>query len=161
MIVRSRPGRDSMMSTTRMIQKSTQPPKKPEIAPVTRPMSRPTVTDRIETHSDARAPQKIRDRMSRPWRSVPSRCWNDGGWKGRVDDRAGGRVVGRDERGEDRHEDEEPDQEEADHRRRVADEAVGGVAPQARALDRLLEDLLEGDRAGGHQEYLIRGLRYA
>ena len=52
---------------------STQPPKKPAIAPVTIPIDSPTDTETIPISSDSRAPKMMRDNSSRPRSSTPSR----------------------------------------------------------------------------------------
>ncbi len=67
-------GTVSWMSASRMITPSTQPPRKP----ASRPSSTPVVTDSTMAASpiisDTRVPQRMAEKTSRPWLSVPSRC---------------------------------------------------------------------------------------
>ena len=75
----TRPGKAIIMSATRMITASTQPPKYPASMPRKEPITNTTATSMNVEDSDVRAPYSTRTKMSRPILSVPKGCSALGG----------------------------------------------------------------------------------
>ncbi len=75
---RMMPGKAKTRSARRMITLSTQPPKKPAIPPSTAPMIMAAMTRMTASGSVIRAPNRTREKTSRPSSSVPNQCAQDG-----------------------------------------------------------------------------------
>jgi len=67
-------GNDMRTSTARMIRVSIHPPLNPAIRPNIVPITMAMLTEETETARETRAPQIIRERVSRPKSSVPNKC---------------------------------------------------------------------------------------
>ena len=160
-IVRSRPGRDRTMSTSAH---------HPEVDPAAdEAADRPV--DQAEGQADRDRqdgdPERRAGAPDDPRQDVPALDVGARGGAGRSAAGSGrsrwalplvglyGATAGRG----DGHDHEQDDQARGRPWRPGCDAAAGRVQPEARALDRLVEDLGQGD--AGHQEYLIRGLRKA
>src|SRR5690625_4697905 len=78
-MARSTAGKANSRSMRRMITSSVQPPKKPARAPSRTPAKVEMLTAMSATRTDTAAPWRMREKMSRPNSSVPSRCAADGG----------------------------------------------------------------------------------
>ena len=121
-------GKASRMSTKRMSSRSTQPPKKPDTAPVGRPISVPMPTEIRPMVSEMRAPKRQREKTSRPSGSVPNQCSADG--PRRLDAEIEGVLgVGRHERRGHGHHGERQHHRETDDASLVLQEAADGGRP--------------------------------
>src|SRR3954454_22097440 len=75
------PGIESRTSVVRMRIASILPPRPPASAPMIIPITSAMITALTPTCRLICAPYRIRLNWSRPWRSVPMTCADDGGWR--------------------------------------------------------------------------------
>ena len=76
-------GKAKIVSNRRPIAPSSAPPAYPAARPSGTATTRATSADTNETVSEIRAPNRIRDRTSRPRSSVPNGCATDGAANGK------------------------------------------------------------------------------
>ena len=72
-------GKARKMSVVRISTASTQPPAEPATGPTSSPTGAASTATSTTTNSVMREPWISRERMSRPWSSVPNQCAAEGG----------------------------------------------------------------------------------
>ena len=70
-----------MVSAQRMMKAPSRPPRRPASIPMALPKTMPNRTEPMPMVREMRAPQKMRERTSRPKSSVPSTKGPSGAWR--------------------------------------------------------------------------------